>query len=177
MRNIHTTTWGTGTHFQSVCELSIYICIYMYIYMLKCIHKIFESTCCPYIKNNEQTRSYICTRHDRSRIAKTLGSTSIKYRSDTFASDWYMIDIDPRVFAIWVRGRIDRIRAVIETSIFTATPLHAIQQARITYKEYDAQERENNKIQTNINHYHAHPCEIDWFSLDVVKCWNCTFNN
>ena len=34
-------------------------------------------------------------------IAKTLGSTSIRYRSYTFASG--LIDIDPRVFAIWVQ--------------------------------------------------------------------------
>ena len=35
-----------------------------------------------------------------SKIAKALGSMSIWYRSDTFASDRYPIDIDPRVFAI-----------------------------------------------------------------------------
>ena len=34
-------------------------------------------------------------------IANTLGSTSIRYRSYTFASG--LIDIDPRVFAIWVQ--------------------------------------------------------------------------
>ena len=35
-------------------------------------------------------------------IAKTLGSTSIRYRSDTFASDRYLIDIDLRAFGICV---------------------------------------------------------------------------
>ena len=36
-----------------------------------------------------------------SQIAKTLRSTLIRYRSDTFVSDRYLIDIDPRVCAIW----------------------------------------------------------------------------
>ena len=36
-----------------------------------------------------------------SQIAKTMGSTLIRYRSDTFASDRYLIDIDPTIFAIW----------------------------------------------------------------------------
>ena len=36
-----------------------------------------------------------------SRIAKTLGSTSIRYRSATFESDRYLINIVPRAFAIW----------------------------------------------------------------------------
>ena len=35
-------------------------------------------------------------------IATTLGSTSIRYRSDTFASDRYLIDIDQWAFAIRV---------------------------------------------------------------------------
>ena len=34
-------------------------------------------------------------------IAKTLGSTSIKHRSDTFVSDRCLTVIDSRVFAIW----------------------------------------------------------------------------
>ena len=36
-----------------------------------------------------------------SHIAKTLGSMSIKYRADTFASARYLIDIESRVFALW----------------------------------------------------------------------------
>ena len=36
-----------------------------------------------------------------SQITKTPGSTSIRYRSDTKVSDRYLIDVDPRVFAIW----------------------------------------------------------------------------
>ena len=35
-----------------------------------------------------------------TQIARTLGSTSIRYRSDTFASDRYLIDADPKVFAV-----------------------------------------------------------------------------
>ena len=35
-------------------------------------------------------------------IAKTLGSTSIRYLSDTEVSDRYLIDVDPSLFAIWV---------------------------------------------------------------------------
>ena len=34
-------------------------------------------------------------------MAKTIGSIPIRYRSDTFASDRYQTDIDPRAFAIW----------------------------------------------------------------------------
>ena len=34
-------------------------------------------------------------------IAKTIGSISIGHRSDAKVSDW-LIDVDPRVFAIWV---------------------------------------------------------------------------
>ena len=36
-----------------------------------------------------------------TKIAKTLGSTSIRHRSDTKVSDRCLIDVDPRVFAIW----------------------------------------------------------------------------
>ena len=36
-----------------------------------------------------------------TQIAKTLKSTSIRHRSDTYASDRCLIGIDPRVFAIW----------------------------------------------------------------------------
>ena len=38
---------------------------------------------------------------DATQIAKTLGSMSIRYRSDANVSDRYLIDVDPRVFAIW----------------------------------------------------------------------------
>ena len=34
-------------------------------------------------------------------IAKILWSTSIENRSDTFLLDWYLINIDLRVFALW----------------------------------------------------------------------------
>ena len=33
--------------------------------------------------------------------SKTIGSTSIRYRSDTCASDRYLIDIHPTLFDIW----------------------------------------------------------------------------
>ena len=36
-----------------------------------------------------------------SQVAKTLGSTSTWHRSDTFASDQCLIDVEQRVFAIW----------------------------------------------------------------------------
>ena len=36
-----------------------------------------------------------------TKIAKTLGSTSIGCRSDILVSDRYIIDIDPRAFAVW----------------------------------------------------------------------------
>ena len=38
---------------------------------------------------------------DQCQIAKTLGSTSIWHRSDTFASDRCLTDIEQKVFAIW----------------------------------------------------------------------------
>ena len=39
-----------------------------------------------------------------TQIARTPGSTSIRHRSDTFASDRWLIDIDPMVFDIWVEA-------------------------------------------------------------------------
>ena len=36
-----------------------------------------------------------------SQITKTLLSMSIRYQSDMFVSVWYLIHIDPWVFAIW----------------------------------------------------------------------------
>ena len=38
---------------------------------------------------------------DRCQIAKSLGSTSIRHRSDAFASDRCLIEVDPRLYAIW----------------------------------------------------------------------------
>ena len=35
-------------------------------------------------------------------IVKTRESTSIRYRSELFVSDWCLIDVNPRVFAILV---------------------------------------------------------------------------
>ena len=39
-----------------------------------------------------------------TQIAQTLRSTLIRHQSDIFTSDLHLIDIDLRVFAIWVRG-------------------------------------------------------------------------
>ena len=39
---------------------------------------------------------------DPFQIAKTLASASIRHLSDTFALDQCLINIDPRVFAIWI---------------------------------------------------------------------------
>ena len=36
-----------------------------------------------------------------SQIAETLESTLIRHRSDSLASDRYLIDVDPNAFAIW----------------------------------------------------------------------------
>ena len=36
-----------------------------------------------------------------NQISETIGTTLIKHRPNTFASDRYLIDVDPRVFAIW----------------------------------------------------------------------------
>ena len=41
-----------------------------------------------------------------TQIAKSLESTSIRHRSDTFASDRCLIDVDPRVFAISVLAMV-----------------------------------------------------------------------
>ena len=45
------------------------------------------------------------TNRKETQTAKFIGSTSIRYRSDTFASGRYLIDVDPKVFAIWVPTR------------------------------------------------------------------------
>ena len=42
-----------------------------------------------------------------TQITKTLRSTSIRHRSNAKASDRYLIDIDARVFAIWVDIGLD----------------------------------------------------------------------
>ena len=39
-------------------------------------------------------------------IAKTLRSLLIKHRSDTFMSDRHLINVDPKVFAIWLAARL-----------------------------------------------------------------------
>ena len=49
--------------------------------------------------------------------SKTLGSTSIRYRSDAFASDRHLIDVDPMVFPIWA------------TSLAFQVPVNYIQDA------------------------------------------------
>ena len=41
--------------------------------------------------------------------AKTLWTTSIRHRSDTFVSNRCLIDVDPRVFALWVDNTIYQI--------------------------------------------------------------------
>ena len=40
--------------------------------------------------------------HVSSQVAKILGSMSIRHWSDTKVSDRCLVDIDPRVFVIWV---------------------------------------------------------------------------
>ena len=46
---------------------------------------------------------FCCQLHEYVKIAKTLGSTSIRYRSDAKLSDRCVIDVDPMVFAIWAK--------------------------------------------------------------------------
>ena len=47
-------------------------------------------------------RSYLINFADIiSQIAKIIGSTTIKHRSDTSASDRCLIDVDPKVFVLW----------------------------------------------------------------------------
>ena len=38
-----------------------------------------------------------------SQIAKSIGSTSTEHRSHTFAADWCLINVDPGVFAFFIR--------------------------------------------------------------------------
>ena len=47
-------------------------------------------------------RNTLLASEQPSQIAKTLGSMSIINRSDTKLLDRYLIDVDPRVLAIWV---------------------------------------------------------------------------
>ena len=51
-------------------------------------------------------------------IAKTIGSTLIRHRSDIFASDRYLIDVDPRVYAIWDYMNIKYICSTMLTHLF-----------------------------------------------------------
>ena len=37
-----------------------------------------------------------------TQIAKTLELTLIRYQSDNFLSDWWLIDVDPRTISVWV---------------------------------------------------------------------------
>ena len=37
----------------------------------------------------------------KSQIPKTHGSMSIRYWSDVKVSDWYLIDVNPRIFDVW----------------------------------------------------------------------------
>ena len=41
--------------------------------------------------------------HTDTQITKTLGSTSIRHRSDTKVWDRFLIDVDPNSFAVWFR--------------------------------------------------------------------------
>ena len=37
-----------------------------------------------------------------TQILKIIGLTKIRYQSDTFTLDWYLIDVNLKVFAVWV---------------------------------------------------------------------------
>ena len=54
-----------------------------------------------FVANHTGFRVFGIVQFATSKIANTLESTSIRYRSDIFASDRYPNDIDPRTFAIW----------------------------------------------------------------------------
>ena len=47
-------------------------------------------------------QGWLASSKQGTHIAKSLGSTSIRHRFDTYVSDRCLIDVDPRVFAIWV---------------------------------------------------------------------------
>ena len=44
---------------------------------------------------------------DSPQVAKTFWSTSIRYWSDTSALDRILIDVNPRLFVIWVMDKIN----------------------------------------------------------------------
>ena len=50
--------------------------------------------------------TWCCIVHRKAQIAKSFGSTSIRHWPDTSTSDRYLIDVDPRVFAIWEAANI-----------------------------------------------------------------------
>ena len=45
-----------------------------------------------------------CLKFVHTQIANTLILTSIRYQSDTFMPDWCLIDVDWKVFGVWVLG-------------------------------------------------------------------------
>ena len=55
-----------------------------------------------------------------TQIAKTLGSISIRYKSDTKVLDRYLIDIDPWVSAIWVHMACEGTYTSVATEIFSS---------------------------------------------------------
>ena len=77
----------------------------------------FKPRMCPHLWSTHTTNNvsikkfwnaymwYMCPWHVELaliiQIARTL-TTFIRHGSNTFASDWYLIDVDPRVFAIWL---------------------------------------------------------------------------
>ena len=68
------------------CDLSV-------VYVGHDLHSIYDLSI--YFNTDALASSY-------TQPTKTLESTSIRHRPDTFASDWCLIDINSRAFAIWV---------------------------------------------------------------------------
>ena len=59
----------------------------------------FHRNDAEYIVIGDVSFFYLC--NQPSQIANTMGSTSIRYRSDAKVSDQYLMYVDPWVFAIW----------------------------------------------------------------------------
>ena len=112
-------------------------------------------------------------------IAKTLGLTSIRYQSDTKVSDLYLMDVDLKVFAIWVMAaRVTRsIPFNIEVTSWWASQITSL---TIVYSNclFRRRSKKTSKLRTlafvqgihrwPVNSPHKGPVMFEMFPFDDV---------
>ena len=131
------------------------------------------------IKNNECVCSFhdvtyidhcIISHRDRSsleqlvcpQIVKTLGSTSIWYRSDTFVSDRYLIDVDQRVFAIWVSSNP---KIYVFHVCCDKINRHGDEHVRILYTNGKGVLTHWGRENVSFRHFQIHFLELKWMNF------------